>query len=163
MGLSFITALEIFTNPDDLYFEVIRGPKSAKYGLVIARGPGHDYKRLFDVSCNYETREGVLEMLCIGLQGTREGVIKSLSSPSSFLAMIFKSPAEQPLEELGLTRARVDEIIEGLKTQDIFLTARPNAFLHRIRGSAPAFPAWNPASGALSFSSSSHRTKLWDP
>lgn len=126
MGLSLITALEIFTNPDDLYFAVIRDPKSGKYGLVIARGPGHDYKPLFD-SCNYETREGVLEMLRTGLQGTREWFIKELSSSSSLVAAIFKPPAGQPLEEVGLTQVKVDEIIEMLTTRDTFLTARPNS------------------------------------
>ncbi|MBP9762365.1 hypothetical protein KBD34_01990 [Patescibacteria group bacterium] len=127
MGLSLITALEIFTNPDDLYFAVIKDPESGKYGLVIARGPGHDYKPLFDVSCNYETREGVLEMLRTGLSGTREGVIKELGSSSSLVAAIFKPPAGQPLEEVGLTQTKVDEIIEALTTRDTFLTSRPNS------------------------------------
>ncbi len=127
MGMSLITALEIFTNPDDLYFAIVEDPKSVKYGLVIARGPGHNYKPLFDVSCNYGAREEVLEMLRTGLQGTREGVIKELSSPSSLAAAVFKPPAGLPLEEVGLTQAKVNEVIEALKTQDTFLTARPNS------------------------------------
>ncbi len=45
MGLTLVTALEIFTHPDDLHIIVTqeRGGKRG-WGMGICRGPGHDFK-----------------------------------------------------------------------------------------------------------------------
>ena len=46
MGISMITALEIFSNPSDLKFSIVKEKKSKKLGFVITRGPGHNDKIL---------------------------------------------------------------------------------------------------------------------
>ena len=70
MGMSMITAMEIFTNPHDLEIIIGQEKSGGKFAIGIFRGPGHSYRPLVTshmcaetVKDAVETVQGILEMI----------------------------------------------------------------------------------------------------
>jgi ribosomal protein L7/L12 len=60
MGISRLTALEIYTNPTDLEFKIV-AESEVEYGVMVMRGPGHNFKLLLMTEAVFEKREMAID------------------------------------------------------------------------------------------------------
>lgn len=108
-GISMITALEIFTNPQDLAFTA--SPK----GLGIFRGPGHRGKPLITGRFDFKSVDKAAEEIGNILKAIISSAAQELKNPRSFAGSIL-NPEERPLEGAEvLTEEMVDKIVVKLK------------------------------------------------
>ena len=116
MGVSMITGLEIYTQPDDLQFVVGESEREkGKYGILISRGPGHRFKILISTPCAFDSREAAVGAVLDLLAAVCEAAKKELGNPSSFIAAIV-NPNGRPVEDANvLTQERIEKIVEDLR------------------------------------------------
>ena len=57
------TALEIFSNPNDLSFTVGRNNEYEKFTILIMRGPGHNFKLLLTSEPQFESIEDAVGVI----------------------------------------------------------------------------------------------------
>ena len=80
MGLSMITALEIFTNPGDLEITIGQEKEGAKFAFGIFRGPGHNYKPMLTSQPFTEIREDAIKAVEGVLQTVHEAITKQFKN-----------------------------------------------------------------------------------
>jgi hypothetical protein len=115
MGLGRLTALEIFAHPTDLMFVI--GEKDGKFGILLTRGPGHDYKFLISSRMIIETRDKAVEALCNILDATIEEGQRTYASSDDVGKIL--NPDKAPVEKFpALTKPFADQIKSLLKTSD---------------------------------------------
>ena len=89
MGISMITALEIFTNPSDLEITVGQSEPGKKFTIGIFRGPGHNFKPMLTSEPFAENLEGAVEAVSEVLESIHEAMVKDFadrgSIPSQYL------------------------------------------------------------------------------
>ncbi len=122
MGISALTGLEIFTQPDDLEFSVPKAKVGGKFGILITRGPGHNFKLLVSGDPILDTREAAIEIIKGGLQDILIKSEQTLTNPSDFLRGLI-NPENLPLAQMNvLTQERIDWIIKELAAHGIAST-----------------------------------------
>ena len=115
-GISRATALEIFTQPDDLEFSI--GCKDDKWAIMVTRGPGHNFKLLITTEPVFESKDAAIKVVEELLDGICQGYESELTDPSS-LAAQFVNPEDRSLENANvLTAERREWIIQELKAND---------------------------------------------
>ena len=87
MGISIITAVEIFTNPGDLEFNIgfTIGKESGKFSISIFRGPSHNFKPLITSPPFAEKLEDAVEAIKERLEAIQQYMTKELEDPASHL------------------------------------------------------------------------------
>lgn len=120
MGISRLTALEVFNNPRDLVVQ-IGGDEKKGFVIVITRGPGHNYKLLIDSQPINKTREEVIEMVRELLVGIRELCISILEKPEGAAETLVAGVVNPGREDVSdhpdtLTATIIDRVIEILQT-----------------------------------------------
>ena|SRR3989344_5545205 len=101
MGITRLTAIEIFTNPNDLRFSVVREKgrgKGGKYAIFITRGPGHNLKSLLSSQPFAETVDEAVRDIGEILEFIRQSATKDLERPDGGLAQ-FLNPGGQPIDQ----------------------------------------------------------------
>jgi hypothetical protein len=63
MGISALTALEIFTNPSDLEITIGQAKPGDKFAIGIFRGPGHNFKPMITSRPFAENTEDAVETI----------------------------------------------------------------------------------------------------
>jgi len=122
MKMSTSTAMEIFSNPDDLMFTIGQGGEEKGFSFGIFRGPGHDFKPLLISSAFAETRVGALESLEEVLEIALQTMIKLLEEASSIISRTL-NPENRPIDSLGmLNHGLINRILERLKTESSMVT-----------------------------------------
>lgn len=107
-GISMITALEIFSNPQDLAFSV------STDGLGIFRGPGHRGKPLITGRVNFKSTKEAAEEVGKILKAIIPIGRKELGNPQSLAGAIF-NPEGRSLDNAEvLTEEMVDKIVAKL-------------------------------------------------
>lgn len=120
MGLTLSTAIEIFSQPDDLTFLLVQ--KDDKWGLAITRGPGHDFKPLLDGAPVFDDKEAVLEAMGELLEAICSTSDIELNDPSSPVALVL-NPEGQPVDDAKvLTAERREWIIRELEANRVAKT-----------------------------------------
>ena len=66
-GITMSTALEVFTNPYDLFISIGQEKDGGKYVFVIMRGPGHDFKPLISTTPFFGSAEDAVKALELNL------------------------------------------------------------------------------------------------
>ncbi len=115
MGISKITALEIYSNPMDLEIVVGKRGNADKYAIGISRGPGHNYKALLTSEPFANDVEAAIEAVRNTLQRISEAVSQELQDPSSFAAKILNSDAQAIDQSNVLNPDRISQILDELK------------------------------------------------
>lgn len=89
MGISMITALEIFTNPSDLEIIIGQAKEGGKFAVGILRGPGHNFKPMLTSEPFAEKFDDAVEAIKGILESVREAMTKEFmdqkSLPSQYL------------------------------------------------------------------------------
>ncbi len=129
MGLSLMTALEIFTHPNDLYLGVFQPEDSEKWGIIIGRGKGHNYKPLLsngiDRNPIFDDRDAAVEDLIKVLSDIIESCGQELENPEKLHSQIV-NPDNVKQEDMVwvITEWDLEEIRERFKTEDVIDTSQ---------------------------------------
>ena len=120
-GISMITALEIFTNPKDLFFKISEGENN-RYGIIVCRGPGHKYKPLLTCAPIFDTADQALEGVKSSLEAILDVVAKELMGSKNFIAALC-NPHGTPFDQSQvLTKELADRIMDTLKEKHVVET-----------------------------------------
>ena len=98
MGISMITALEIFTNPGDLEITIGQEKGGGKFAIGIFRGPGHNYKSVLTSQPFAETQEDAIKAVEETLQTVHEAITKESENRGS-LASQYLNPDGQEIDQ----------------------------------------------------------------
>lgn len=113
MGISYMTAIEIFTHPTDL--EIITGMDGGKYGFAITRGPGHDHKVMIDTCGFAETQDLVIEKVKEMLDSICKAMQIELADPRSFISRYYNPDNRELDQEEFLTQDLINWIVFELR------------------------------------------------
>ena len=91
MGVSLLTALEIFTNPYDLHIQIGEDKESGKYAICISRGPGHKFKPILTSTPFAETFEDEVKTVGETLEAIRQAAEREFMNTDSFVCRMFNS------------------------------------------------------------------------
>ncbi len=109
MGLSMLTALELFTNPYDL--EVTIAQQGGKYAFVIARGPGRERgKLMLSTSPVFASAEEAVSEVKQVLEIARQAIEKEFKNGRSFASAIL-NPKKKDLDPLRILSSSLIEQI----------------------------------------------------
>ena len=116
-GISRISALEIFTRPDDLYVSV--GGEGRAFSFLIGRGPGHNHKVIVSTDPAFESKGTAIEYVRQFLIGICDIMKKEVTNSDNLVAKI-SNPGNLPESEMDhiLTPAIIDRIITDLKEKN---------------------------------------------
>ena len=87
MGLTMMTAAEIFTNPHDLEIVIGQERGGGRYAVRISRGPGHKFKPLLSSTPFAETLDVAIEAVKQILETTNENLTKEFENSESLLSL----------------------------------------------------------------------------
>ena len=90
--MRLLTAMELFTHPEDLFLMVFQPKGQDKWGVQIARGQGHDYKLLLsnglDEPAHWNTRQEAVDAICETLVTVIQVASEELQNASSLVAAV---------------------------------------------------------------------------
>lgn len=122
MGLSAITALEIYTNPEDLEFAIGEDEESGKWSLVITRGPSHHFKLLLSADGTLGSKAEAIKQIGLLLKTAREEGRRTLTDPESFIGKIVNPKGLAPEDMEILTDEQSERILEELRSSNVSST-----------------------------------------
>lgn len=121
-GLTAVTGIEIYTQPDDLQISIPREGEDGNYAILITRGPGHRFKLLASTEFVFDTLEVALENVREALLAICQKGMEELTNQSSLIGRIV-NPNNLPVERMKvLTAARVEQIVEALRRSGVAST-----------------------------------------
>jgi hypothetical protein len=112
MSVSVVTALEIFTNPNDLFIYISQSEENGNYTYCIRRGPQHSFKILLTSGPTKYRMYAIINI---------EAELLSIynyfmDTPSLLLdAILISSQRRNHITSLVLTQTAIDKIIQELK------------------------------------------------
>lgn len=122
-GISASTALEINNHPDDLQVSIFNEKESDKYGIIVSRGPGHNYKLLISTSPFAGTIEQAIVEVKNLLTGIHSWATKELSDKDSVITQII-NPSGQVDVSQTLNHDLIDRILGELLEHRVADTSR---------------------------------------
>ncbi|HLC49701.1 MAG TPA: hypothetical protein VJI96_04945 [Candidatus Andersenbacteria bacterium] len=115
-GITRGTALEIFTNPNDLEFTV--GERTGKWAILITRGPGHNFKMLLSSEPVLPSKAEAITGISNLLKTILHICGNEMTNPATLAAQML-NPDNKSLEEAAvLTPAMQTRIIEELQQKN---------------------------------------------
>ncbi len=118
--MTILTALEIFTNPDDLEFSI--GLEGNKWAVIISRGPGHYFKLLLSSEHVFGSREAAIDKIKGELVFICEKGKEILGDSSNPAANVI-NPDNLPVGNMEvLTQERLEQIINELRANGMAST-----------------------------------------
>jgi hypothetical protein len=122
MGLSWITALEMFTNPGDLEIAIGRANEGEKFSLNICRGPGHHYKPMITSTPYFDTVEEAIKEVKRILGDTHKALMKDFEERGSFPAQYLKPDGQGIDPEKVLNPELIERILAELREHQVAST-----------------------------------------
>ena len=121
-GISRLTALEIFTNPNDLETIIGQEESSGKYAIAIMRGPGHNFKMILDSEPFTEKFDDALKAVREALEMIQQAITKELEDPKNLVTQ-FLNPDKQTLDQSkALNPDLINQIVDELRKYKIAST-----------------------------------------
>ena len=115
MGISMLTALEIFTNPGDLEITVGQDKDGDKFAIGIFRGPSHNYKPMLISQPFAETQGDAIKAVEETLQTIYKVITKEFKNSRS-LASEYLNPDKQDINQSKvLNQDLISRILEELR------------------------------------------------
>ena len=122
MGISTITALEIFTNPRDLEITIGQDKNSGKFAIGIFRGPGHNFKPILTSQAFAEKLEDAIEATKETLESVRQAMIKNLADPRSLLSQQLNPDGQEIDQSKVLNPDLINQILDELRQRQVAST-----------------------------------------
>lgn len=110
-----ITALEIFTQFDDLHITTGKSKDVNMFGIGIYRGPGHNYKPMITSAPFAKTQEEAINKIKEILEFVCEFSKKDLEDAKSITAMILNPEGKEVDEAKTLNPKFIEIIIQELQ------------------------------------------------
>jgi hypothetical protein len=98
MGISRMTALEIFTNPSDLEITIGQEEGVGKFAIGIFRGPGHNFKPMLTSQPFGESLEDTIKTVEETLQTVHEAMTREFENKGSFVSR-YLNPNGQEIDQ----------------------------------------------------------------
>ena len=122
MGLSMITALEIFTNPGDLEITIGQEKEGAKFAVGIFRGPGHNFKPILTSQPFAESEEEAIKAVGEILRTVHGTITKEFENWAS-LASQYLNPDGQEIDQSKiLNQDLIARILDELRQHRVAST-----------------------------------------
>lgn len=115
MGITRITALEIFTNPGDLEFTIGQDKDSSKFAIGIFRGPGHRYKPMITSVPFAETQEDAVKAVEEILQMIHDCITKEFENPGSIASQYLNPDGREIDQSKVLSQDLISRILGELQ------------------------------------------------
>ena len=115
MGISMLTALEIFTNPHDLEISIGQEKEGAKFAIGIFRGPGHNFKCMLTSQPFAETREDAIKAIEGTLQTVHEAVTREFKNSGSLASQYLNPDGQEINQSKVLNQNLIARILEELR------------------------------------------------
>lgn len=115
MGVSMITALEIFTNPSDLEITIGQEKKGAKFSIGIYCGPGHNFKSMLTSQPFAEKLEDAVNAVDEILQFVYEVIMKQFKDSGSFASQYLNPDGNSIDQSKVLNQDLIARILEELR------------------------------------------------
>jgi hypothetical protein len=122
MGLSWITALEMFTNPGDLEITVGRAEEGEKFALSITRGPGHNFKPMITSAPVFDTAEDAVKEVKRILGDTHKALMRDFEERGSFPAQYLKPEGKELDPAKVLNPELIERILAELREHKVAST-----------------------------------------
>jgi hypothetical protein len=126
--ISLITALEIFTQPNDLCLTVFQPKGEEKWGVIIGRGIGHSYKLMvsngLDQAPHFENRQAAIDGIIQVLNIAIEAASKETTDPTSIASIVNPGGLQQDEMWTSLKAGDVEEIKERFVTDNVVDTSK---------------------------------------
>lgn len=129
MGLTRITALEIFTNPHDLEIIIGQGKAGDKFAFGIFRGPGHNYTPMLTSVPFAETKEDAIKSVEEILQTVHWAITNDFENRKSFVSQYLNPEGQEIDQSKILNQDLIARILDELRqhqranTFDMFANA----------------------------------------
>lgn len=115
MGISIITALEIFTNPGDLEITIGQENEGSKFAFGIFRGPGHNFKPMLTSQPFAETQEDAIKTVEGILQTVHEAIAKEFKDSGSPASQYLNPDGQEIDQSKVLNQELITRILEELR------------------------------------------------
>lgn len=122
MGLSAVTVLEIYTNPEDLEFAIGEDEESGKWSLAVTRGPGHHFKLLLSADDTLGSKNEAIEQVSLLLKTVREEGRRVLTDPENLIGKIVNPKGLAPEDMEVLTGEQSERVLEELRSSNVSST-----------------------------------------
>ena len=119
-----LTALEIFTNPNDLEITIGRKKGDRKFAIGIFRGPGHSFKPLLTSEPFAEKFEGAVEAVKDTLEHIQQAVMKEFEDKDSIPSQ-YLNPDSRALDQSKILNPDlINRILDELRQHKVARTYR---------------------------------------
>jgi hypothetical protein len=115
MGISMITALEIFTNPEDLEITISQEKEGAKFAIGIFRGPGHNFKPMLTSQPFAEKFEDAIEAVKGMLESICAVLTKDFADQKSLSSRYLNPDGQQIDQSKVLNPGLISRILDELR------------------------------------------------
>jgi len=117
-----ITALEIFTNPDDLKIVIEQKNDGDKFSIGIFRGPSHNYKPMLTSQPFAEKPEDAIKEIKEILESIRQAVTNEFADRKS-LPFQYLNPDRQEIDQSKvLNLDTINQILDELRQRQVAST-----------------------------------------
>jgi len=113
-GISLVTALEIFSNPNDLEIS-IKQEGGGTFSIEISRGPGHNFKLLLTTTPFPATKEDAVAVVVEILQGIHKISTEELRSRTGIVSQILNPEGLEISRSSTLNLDRITLIANELR------------------------------------------------
>ena len=108
--LCLLEALEIFSNPYDLFLSIFQNKNNEKYGIVVSRAKGHNFKLLISSEAVFETSEKAQETIKSILELAKKVSLEKIKEKDGFVSRILNIKDT----DIDQTSILFDELIEKI-------------------------------------------------
>ena len=115
MGISLLTALEIFTNPGDLEITIGQEREGAKFAIGIFRGPGHNFKPMLTSQPFAETQEDAIGAIKGTLDSIHEAMTKDFADRKSLPSQYLNPNGEEIDQSKVLNPDLIAQVLDELR------------------------------------------------
>lgn len=122
MGLTMLTALEIFTNPGDLEITIGQEKGGGKFSIGFFRGPGHNFKPMLTSGPFAEKLEDAIKAIENTLQTVHEVATKELEDKNSFASQFLNPDGQSVDQSKILNKDLIARIVDELRKNRVAST-----------------------------------------
>ncbi len=124
MGISMITALEIFTNPGDLEITVGQAKPGDKFAIGIFRGPGHNFKPMLTSQPFAGKVEDAVKAVKGILESIQQAMTKDFADRKSFPSQYLNPNGLKINQSKVLNPDLISRILDELRQHRVASTSK---------------------------------------
>jgi len=115
MGLTMMTALEIFTNPDDLEITIVQEKNGGKFAISIFRGIKHRYKPMLTSQPFAKTQKEAIKAIGEILQAVHNVSTREFENSESLVFQFLNPDSKEIDQSKILNQNLIERILEELR------------------------------------------------